>query len=201
MSARLHADVPVIEIGPYRVLDYDRLPNEPRCELVFGRLYVTPSPFLPHQVVSTELVLRLHRIARDAGGLLFHAPSDVVLADHSVVQPDLVYVSASRLAILGNRVEGAPDLVVEILSQSTARLDRGRKMDLYAASGIGEYWLVTPEKRQIEFLVNRGGAFVPVPPAAAIYRSPAVPELHLDVVDFWRSVDTSLGRLPGHGKQ
>src|ERR1700686_3624785 len=112
-------------LGPYRLRDYDQLPEEPRRELVFGRLYVTPSPYPSHQIVSYVLAQLLGRVAHATGGIVFQAPLDVVLADHSVVQPDLVYLSAPRLQMVGKRVEGAPDLVIEILSSRTSRFDRG----------------------------------------------------------------------------
>ena len=69
---------------------------------------------------------------------------DVRLADHSVVQPDLIYVSRERSSVLHERIRGAPDLVVEILSPSTARRDLGEKLRLYAESDIREYWIVDP---------------------------------------------------------
>ena len=87
MSTSLLTEAPLPALGPYRVRDYDQLPDQPRHELVFGRLYVTPSPFPRHQVVSEVLGLLLDRIADAADGLLLRAPLDVVLADHSVVQP------------------------------------------------------------------------------------------------------------------
>lgn len=179
-------------LGPYRLRDYDQLPDQPRHELVFGRLYVTPSPFLPHQIVSEVLERLLGRIANAADGLLLHAPLDVVLADHSVVQPDLIYFSAARLPIVGNRIEAAPDLVVEILSPSTARFDRTKKRNLYAFSGVKEYWLVDQGRRQIEFLINAAGSFVAAAPVTGRYRSPVIPEIVLDVSRLWQLVDAKL---------
>jgi len=182
-------------LGPYRLRDYDLLPDQPRHELVFGRLYVTPSPFPRHQVVSEVLGQLLGRIANAADGLLFHAPLDVVLADHSVVQPDLIYFSTARLPIAGDRIEAAPDLVVEILSPSTARFDRTKKRNLYAFSGVKEYWLVNQERRQIEFLINEAGSFVAAAPVTGRYRSPATPEIVLDVSQLWQRVDAKLRLL------
>ncbi|HEV3459639.1 MAG TPA: Uma2 family endonuclease [Thermoanaerobaculia bacterium] len=197
----MHAEAPALGLGPYRLRDYDRLPDQPRRELVFGRLYVTPSPFAPHQVVSDVLEAHFDRIASAAGGFRFHAPFDVVLADHSVVQPDVMYLSATRLEIVGNRVEGPPDLVVEILSPGTARMDRGQKLDLYAIYGVREYWLVSLGRRQVEFLVNQAGHFAAAPSDAGTYRSVVVPEVHLDLAKFWRAVDRRLRRLPRHSKR
>jgi len=186
-------------LGPYRLRDYDQLPDQPRHELVFGRLYVTPSPFPPHQIVSEMLGQLLRRIAKAAGGLLLRAPLDVVLADHSVVQPDFIYFSAARLPIVGNRIEAAPDLVVEILSPGTARFDRTKKRNLYAFSGVKEYWLVDQERRLIEFLINAAGSFVAAAPVAGRYRSPVIPEIVLDVSELWQLVDAELRHWqPGH---
>jgi Uma2 family endonuclease len=178
------------------VADYDRLPDEPRCELVFGRFHVSPSPSPRHQIVVQVLWRHFDRIAEAAGGIIFMAPLDVELADHSVVQPDLLYVSASRLELVGNRVEGAPDLVVEILSPGTARYDRGRKLQLYALYGIEEYWLVDHERRQIDFLTKEAGGFVAVPAVAGRYQSARIPEIHLDLSDLWKQVDAMLLRVP-----
>ena|SRR5579864_4482925 len=183
-------------LGPYRLRDYDQLPDEPRCELVFGRLHVTASPFSRHQIVSYVLGQLLGPLADAAGGLVLQPPPDVVMADHSVVQPDLVYVSSPRLAIVGNRIEGAPDLVVEILSSGTASYDRSEKRRLYALSGVKEYWLVDHERRQIEFLINETGGFAAAPQVAGRYRSPATPEIHLDLSELWQLVDAKLRLLP-----
>lgn len=179
-------------LGPYRLRDYDQLPDQPRHELVFGRLYVTPSPLPPHQVISEVLGELLRGIAKAAHGQLLRAPLDVVLADHSVVQPDFIYFSAARVPSLSKRIEAAPDLVVEILSPGTARFDRTDKKDLYAVSGVKEYWLVDQKRRQIEFLINEAGSFVPAAPVRRRYRSRATPEIVLDVSRLWQLLDAEL---------
>src|SRR5436305_4863733 len=115
---------PPADLGPYRREDYETLPGEPRCELIYGRFYVSPSPTIVHQVVAGLLYQHFYGIARTTGGKAYIAPLDVNLADHSVVQPDILYVSSRRRAILQERVEGVPDLVAEVLSPGTARRDR-----------------------------------------------------------------------------
>jgi Uma2 family endonuclease len=195
MSTSLFTATAPPALGPYRLRDYDQLPEEPRYELVFGRLCVTPSALPSHATVSQVLTLLLARIAHATGGIVYQE-QDVVLADHSVVRPDIVYLSPSRLQIVRKRVEGAPDLVIEILSSSTSRFDRGRKRDLYALSGVKEYWLVDRERRQIEFLINEAGQFVASTPVTAEYRSPTNPEIHLDVSELWQLVDEWLVRVP-----
>src|ERR1700719_4270953 len=111
MSAELLTDAPLTPpagLGPYRRRDYDALPDEPRCELVLGRLYMSLSPTLLHQTVAQELWRHLRGIAEASGGRAYVAPLDVALADHSVVQPDVIYVSARRIEILRRWIEGAP---------------------------------------------------------------------------------------------
>jgi len=184
---------PPAELGPYRRRDYEALPDEPRCELILGRFYLSPSPSPFHQTVVAPLWQHFDQLARSSGGLAFPAPLDVFLAEHSVVQPDVIYASASRRSLVGERVEGAPDLVVEVLSPGTARRDRGEKLSLYAESGVREYWIVDPQERQIEFLVNEGGRFVVSVPLGDEYRSPALPEIRLGLAGFWREV---ADRLP-----
>jgi len=183
-------------LGPYRAEDYANLPDSPRCELIQGNFYVPPSPAIPHQFLGFELAKGLDAPARSAGGYVFLAPLDVRLADHSIVQPDVIYVSAARRGILGDRqgrIEGAPDLLIEILSPGTARRDRVQKLDLYARFDVREYWIVDPAERQIEFLVNENGRFVVALPDGAVYRSPALPEIALDLEAFWAEAARRLG--------
>ncbi len=192
MTVELLTEAPLAPpagLGPYRREDYDALPDQPRCELLYGRLYVTPSPTPWHQMVAFYLCRHLESIAEAAGGFAFIAPLDTVLADHSVVQPDVIYVSATRLDVLGKRIEGAPDLVVEVLSPGSARHDRGGKLRLYAEAGVREYWIVDPETRHVEFLVNEDGRFVVALPDAGVYRSEQIPEIQLDVAEFWREAE------------
>ncbi len=98
------------ELGPYREADYLALPDEPRCELLYGRLPVMPAPTVRHQLVVVAVLGLLHEFASHRGGYAVVSPVDVVLADHSIVQPDVIYVSKERGGILRQRVEGAPDL-------------------------------------------------------------------------------------------
>lgn len=187
---------PPVELGPYRQRDYYELPDEPRCELLFGRLYVMPSPTPSHQVVVSQLWRHLDDIAQVSGGIAFSAPLDVVLANHSIVQPDVIYLSAGRREIVRKRIEGSPDLLVEVISPRTAGRDRVYKLMLYAASGVREYWVVDAGLRWIQFLVNETGRFVVAMPAGDKYQSQSLPEVHLDVADFWRQVETRLPPAP-----
>jgi Uma2 family endonuclease len=188
MAVRLDSvspPTPVSVLGPYRDADYAALPDEPRCELLYGRLFVTPAPTFRHAEVVADLVFLVSAHARLHGGRVAVSPVDVALADHSVVQPDVVWVSPARAERIGRRLEGAPDLAIEALSPSTARRDRGEKLRLYAESGVTEYWLVDPDGETIEFLVLRDGRYEVHLPLDGVYRSPAIAGLELDVTAFW----------------
>jgi Uma2 family endonuclease len=188
MAVEYVAESPVeapAKLGPYREHDYWKLPDEPRCELLYGSLVVTPSPVVRHQLVLGRLHLLLAAHAAAHGGLAIVAPMDVRLADHSIVQPDLIYVSAARRAVVRERIFGAPDLLVEVLSPSTARRDLGPKLKLYADSGVAEYWLADPERETFEFLENRDGAFVVRLPDAGTYASRTIAGLTVGVEAFW----------------
>ena len=120
---------------PTRVLltysDYAALPDDGRrYELHHGELSVTPAPGTRHQGAIVNLITLLHEHVRSRGlGKVFVAPTDCILSNVTVVQPDVFYIAADRLSIISERgIEGAPTLVVEVLSPSTAHLDRGRKM-------------------------------------------------------------------------
>jgi Uma2 family endonuclease len=141
--------------------DYALLPEDRRYEVVDGELLLTPAPSLNHQ----DVVLRLARILAEfieasRLGNVYVAPCDVVLSAHDVVQPDVLFVSAERRAILEEKyVGGAPDLVVEVLSPSTESRDRVGKAKRYATFGVREMWLVDPAAKTIEVLVNSEEGF------------------------------------------
>ncbi len=140
--------------------DYKSLPyvERQRFELLEGELIpMAPSPGLAHQSASLELATRLHLFVRERGiGTVLEAPFDVVLGEpgeEQVVQPDILFVSQGRRAIIReDEIRGAPDLVVEVISPSTAEKDRVFKRKLYAKYGVREYWIVDPDAKTIEVL-------------------------------------------------
>jgi Uma2 family endonuclease len=142
--------------------DYAALPDDGRrYELHWGELSVTPAPGTRHQGAIVVLITLLHEHVRARGlGKVFVAPTDCILSNVTVVQPDILYIATDRLATISERgIEGAPTLVVEVLSPSTARLDRDRKMKLYAEHGVPYYWIVDPESRSVEAYALTGTAY------------------------------------------
>ena len=145
--------------------DYLTTPEDERYELLDGDLIMVAAPNLKHQRVSAALHALLHHFIRDrALGTLLYAPCDVVLSDTDVVQPDLLFVSREREHLLsdGEKVRGAADLVIEILSPSSVETDRGAKRDLYGAHGVAEYWLVDPMAETVSIHRQRGGVLAAV---------------------------------------
>ncbi len=182
---------PFSDVGPYRAADYWQLPEGAPIELIRGRFVMSPSPVPLHQIVLLLLAEHFLNIARKSGGIALFAPMDVVLSDDTILQPDLLYVAPHRRTIIKQRVEGPPDLVIEIIS-GTSRRDRVEKLDLYARYEVGEYWIVDPEAQLFDFLVNEGGRFVVNSPVADRYQSPLLPEVEIQLADFWREVDERL---------
>jgi Uma2 family endonuclease len=129
------------------VLTYDEyclLPNDRnRYEILDGELSVTPAPATRHQTVLGNLYRFL--------GKLFVAPTDLILAPTTVVQPDLIFIGGDRRHIVTERaIEGSPTLVIEILSPTTHRTDRVTKAQLYAKHNVPHYWLIDPDQRTLE---------------------------------------------------
>lgn len=137
-----------------RKLDYSDLLVTPddgkRYELVRGDLYVTPSPSPVHQRVSKRLARLLEDYFEERSiGEVFHAPIDLILTNQDVFVPDLLVVGSPE-HVSKRGIEGPPLLVVEILSPSTCKRDRGVKALRYAELGIEHYWIVDPVGKCVE---------------------------------------------------
>jgi Uma2 family endonuclease len=135
--------------------DLRKMPEDgKRYELIDGEVYMTPSPNTKHQVVVGNLYVALRRFAEETGiGKVFLAPFDVVFGERTAVQPDLLFIRTERLSILTDlNVQGAPDLVIEVLSPSTAAFDRETKLQVYARAGVPELWYVDPKEEIVEIL-------------------------------------------------
>jgi len=128
--------------------DYLLFPDDSRRhELIDGEHYMTPAPSTAHQRISLKVA---HRVAahldRYPLGHLYTAPTDVVLSNTDVVQPDLLFVSSARASIITTQnIQGAPELIIEILSEATRRTDEIIKRKLYERFGVQEYWIIDPE--------------------------------------------------------
>ena len=128
--------------------DYVEFPDDgKRHEIIEGDHYMTPAPRTKHQRVSGNLATAMISFSKKHHlGLVLTAPCDVIFSDENVVQPDLLFVSAARAAIVTEaNIQGAPDLIIEILSESSRKKDEVTKRKLYERFGVQEYWVVDPE--------------------------------------------------------
>ena len=131
--------------------DYLNTPDDERYELLDGELIMAPSPNELHQIVAGRLGAKLLLfVEQRVLGQVFRAPYDVKLSDTNVVQPDVLFVSNERSGVrTPDNIQGAPDLVVEVQSPSTAQRDWNDKRSLYAQHGVTEYWLINPEAHTV----------------------------------------------------
>ena len=141
--------------------DYKRTPDDLRYELLDGELILSPSPRTAHQRTSKRILKPLDDfVEQNKLGEVFHAPYDVVLDDFNVVQPDILFVSSERASIITeDNIQGAPDLIIEILSPSTARRDRTQKRDLYARREVKEYWQADTDAKSVTALTLENGVY------------------------------------------
>jgi Uma2 family endonuclease len=170
--------------------DYVALPDDGRrYELHEGELSVTPAPGLSHQDILGNLfvILRGHVNARGLGKV-FIAPVDCILENITVVQPDIVFVETARRAVMSERgIEGAPTLVVEVISPSSGGIDRRRKLQLYARYAVPYYWIVDPTTRTIEAHELTKGLYRNVETLSGTtpISLPPFPDLMLDHREIW----------------
>src|SRR5437870_9070102 len=171
--------------------DYCVLPQDfNRHEIIEGDHMMTPSPTFRHQRIlkNLQFVVEGHIRSRDLGTLL-PAPMDVLFAPTSVVQPDLLFIKQERLHIVTEtNIQGAPDLVVEVLSSSTAAIDRGGKMALYAKYGVPHYWIADSDRLTLEMYELEGEKYRLAAQFGKVDRaqSPLFPGLVIPVAELER---------------
>ena len=127
--------------------DYCLIPNDgKRYEVIHGELFMSPSPVFRHQRISFNLNKQVGVFIEESDlGYMLFAPMDVLLSEHNVVQPDLLFISNDRASIITEKnIQGAPDLLIEILSEGNRRHDEVVKRKLYESHGVQEYWVIDP---------------------------------------------------------
>ncbi len=156
------ADVQIPEKERYTYADYARLPEGAPYQLIHGELVMSPAPSVYHQRLIGRVFRMLDAFVREHDlGEAFVSPIDVYLSEEDTPQPDIAFVANERAGIVGEQqIEGAPDLVVEVLSPSTGYYDLKGKKRLYEAHGVKEYWIVDPKGREVEVYGNTDGGFV-----------------------------------------
>lgn len=164
--------------------DYLKTPDDERWELLRGELLMVPSPSFAHQKIAGRLFSLLDMFVDEkALGDVIIAPFDVVLSPTNVLQPDVLFVSNSQTSIITDaNAQGAPALVIEIISPSSGTRDRETKRNIYAEHGVGEYWIVDPDARTISVLSLDGKELREVGryTSGDTLSSPTLPGLALD---------------------
>ncbi|WP_417910224.1 Uma2 family endonuclease [Candidatus Electronema sp. PJ] len=137
------------------------LPEGTACQLIAGKLVMSPAPIPLHQAVILELSIQMALfVKKEKAGRLFTSPIDVRLNERNIFQPDILFISKEKAALIGERmIEGPPDLVAEVLSPSSAYHDLRTKFRAYAQAGVQEYWIVDPERKSVEVFVNNSNKF------------------------------------------
>jgi Uma2 family endonuclease len=142
--------------------DFAQIPHDGLLhEIIEGEHYVTPAPSRRHQRILRRLLYLVEgHLQQHPVGEVFFAPFDVLLSEHNVFEPDLLFLSRARSTLLTEKnLQGAPDLVVEILSPSTSSRDRRLKRDVYERTGVTEYWVVDPDRDVVDVYRRSDGPF------------------------------------------
>jgi Uma2 family endonuclease len=161
-KAEYNVDMGVEVVPKLTYEQFRQLPDDgKRYELVRGEVHLTPSPTTKHQFVLHRLISSLDLyLSKNRVGEIMFAPLDVRLSADTALQPDLLFVANAHAAIVQeDYLRGAPDLVVEILSPSTAAHDRATKLTLYAEAGVGEMWIIDPQAKTVEILKLQGNKY------------------------------------------
>lgn len=145
----------------YTYNDYLLIDDEKRYEVMKGELIMVPAPFTIHQRVSSKLNLIISKYVKEKKlGEVLYAPTDVIFAEDIVVQPDILFISNNRREIIKEAaIIGSPDLVIEIVSPSSASYDTIEKREVYEKYGVNEYWLVFPQEKAVEVLTIEKGIY------------------------------------------
>jgi len=143
----------------YTYDDYKTWDDEQRVELIDGIVYAMSAPSQSHQRVLSKIARRFGNYLEGKSCEVFQSPSDVRLnydkEDNTVVQPDM-FVVCNKSKLDGQNCNGAPDLVLEVLSPSTKRKDEIVKLNKYIGAGVKEYWIVHPEEKIIYIYAPNG---------------------------------------------
>jgi Uma2 family endonuclease len=172
--------------------DYVLIPEDGlRHEILDGEHYVTPAPTPGHQIASGNLCgILWHFVREHRLGRVLTAPLDVLFSPHDVAQPDIVFISKERRERIEEKfISGAPDLVVEVLSPSTRRIDELIKRSIYERFGALEYWMVDPGRQTVQVFrrtpLGFGPAEVRSAEAEESLTTPLLPGLVIQVSEIF----------------
>lgn len=141
----------MIQTPPRTILEvFESLPEGTLAQIINNHLVMSPAPHSLHQRISKNIFRQLDQVVETYQlGEVFYAPVDVYLDGENIYQPDIFFIATERLSIVHENIYGAPDLVVEVLSPGSEKLDRFEKKAVYERSGVKEYWIVHPSSKKV----------------------------------------------------
>ena len=160
-----------------------------RHEIIDGDHVVNPAPSPRHQAALGHLFVQLFQQIEQTGlGRVFVSPIDVELSPHDILQPDLVVVlNEHREIIIPTRIKGTPDLVVEVLSDSTRELDQVRKKSAYQRAGVPEYWIVDPQEHHVQQFLLHAGEYRLAGTHRERLQAGSLPAVQIDLQPLWEA--------------
>ncbi len=131
------------------------------CELINNQLIISPAPVILHQQILNEINIEISiYLKKNPTGKIFIAPVDVQFSPENILQPDLLFIENKNLdKIQKNGLYGAPDLIIEILSPATAKLDFKEKKSVYEKFGVSEYFIVDPDSKLVDSFILKKGKY------------------------------------------
>ena len=177
----------------YTYADYEKWPEYPRFELIKGEAFEMSAPSFAHQAVSMALSIQLGTFLRGKKSKVLAAPFDVRInydtGDNTVVQPDLLVVCDPTKIENGKHCLGAPDMIIEILSDSTRSRDKIKKLNVYQEAGVREYWIVNPDDRNVEvFILENGKYFITGYEDKAVIPVHVLEECKINLADVFEDI-------------
>lgn len=148
------------------------MPEGTLAQLINNNIIISPTPTSRHQQIIRDIFLQLniHIVSHHLGEILF-APLDVCLDTENIYQPDIIFISTERLHIIEARINGAPDLIIEVLSPGTEQVDKTDKKIVYEKNGVKEYWIVAPVSKKVIGYQLIDGKYLEIPPSPGIISS------------------------------
>ena len=150
---------PIDSPRKYTAKDYFNLPEGSPYQLIEGELIMTPSPYTVHQAISRNLeIIIANHVKKNKLGYVYYAPIDVYMDNKNAYQPDIIFISDNNKNIIKKSgIDGAPDLVIEILSESNAYYDKKVKKAVYERGGVSEYIIINPKTKSIDVFRKTDG--------------------------------------------
>jgi Uma2 family endonuclease len=194
MSDAMRMDDEFDENGRYTYADYLEWEGPQRYQLFNGEAFQMASPSVIHQGILMELSIQFGSWLRGKPCQVFASPLDVRLfpkednSDDTVLQPDLLVVCDKNKIVKGS-VNGAPDLIIEIMSPSNTRRELFLKFQYYLEAGVREYWVIEPEEKKVQVHIYERGRYI-----SAIYKDSArisvsvLPGLEIALDDIWARI-------------